>query len=99
MFVFNNFLMAVAQLVEFLLVAYMWIVIGRAVISWVSADPANPIVRFLYEVTEPLLKRIRRYLPVNMGSIDFSPMILILVIMFLQNFLVPTLKRLAMGLG
>ena len=99
MFVFNNFLMALAQLVEFLLVAYMWIVIGRAVISWVNADPSNPIVRFLYEVTEPLLRRIRRLLPVSMGNIDFSPMILILAIMFLQNFLVPTLKRLAMGLG
>ena len=99
MFVFNNFMMAIAQLVEFLLVAYMWIVIGRAVISWVNADPSNPIVRFLYEVTEPLLRRIRRLLPVNMGSIDFSPMILILAIMFLQNFLVPTLKRLAMGMG
>ena len=99
MFVFNNFMMAIAQLVEFLLVAYMWIVIGRAVISWVNADPSNPIVRFLYEVTEPLLRRIRRLLPVSMGNIDFSPMILILAIMFLQNFLVPTLKRLAMGLG
>ena len=99
MFVFNNFMMAIAQLVEFLLVAYMWIVIGRAVISWVNADPSNPIVRFLYEVTEPLLRRIRRLLPLSMGNIDFSPMILILAIMFLQNFLVPTLKRLAMGLG
>ena len=99
MFVFNNFMMAIAQLVEFLLVAYMWIVIGRAVISWVNADPSNPIVRFLYEVTEPLLRRIRRLLPVSMGNIDFSPMILILAIMFLQNFLVPTLKRLAMGMG
>lgn len=99
MFVFNNFMMAIAQLVEFLLVAYMWIVIGRAVISWVNADPSNPIVRFLYEVTEPLLRRIRRLLPLSMGSIDFSPMILILAIMFLQNFLVPTLKRLAMGMG
>ncbi len=99
MFVFNNFMLAIAQLVEFLLVAYMWIVIGRAVISWVNADPSNPIVRFLYEVTEPLLRRIRRLLPVSMGNIDFSPMILILAIMFLQNFLVPTLKRLAMGMG
>ena len=99
MFVFNNFMMAIAQLVEFLLMAYMWIVIGRAVISWVNADPTNPIVRFLYEVTEPLLRRIRRLLPVSMGNIDFSPMILILAIMFLQNFLVPTLKRLAMGMG
>lgn len=99
MFVVNNFLMAIAQLVDFLLTAYMWIIIGRAVISWVNADPYNPIVRFLYNVTEPLLSRIRRLLPMNMGGIDFSPLILIMAIMFLQSFLVPTLKQLAMGMG
>lgn len=99
MFVVNNFMSAIAQLLDFLLTAYMWIIIGRAVISWVNADPYNPIVRFLYEVTEPLLSRIRRWLPINMGSIDFSPMILILVIMFLQNFLVQTLRQVAMRMG
>ncbi len=99
MFVVNNFMMAIAQLLDFLLTAYMWIIIGRAVISWVNADPYNPIVRFLYDVTEPLLSRIRRFLPINMGGIDFSPMILIMAIMFLQSFLVPTLKQLAMGMG
>lgn len=99
MFVVNNFLMAVAGLVDFLLTAYMWIIIGRAIISWVNADPYNPIVRFLYEATEPLLGRIRRMLPVSMGGIDFSPIILIAGIMFLQSFLVPTLKHLAMGMG
>ncbi len=95
MFVVNNFVGAIAQLIDFLLTAYMWIIIGRAVISWVNADPYNPIVRFLYNVTEPLLSRIRQKLPMNMGGIDFSPMILILAIMFLQSFLVPTLKELA----
>ncbi len=99
MFVVNNFIGAIAQLVDFLLTAYMWIIIGRAVISWVNADPRNPIVRFLYEVTEPLLSRIRRFLPMSMGGIDFSPMILIMAIMFLQSFLVPTLKQLSMGMG
>ena len=99
MFVVNNFMMAIAQLIDFLLTAYMWIIIGRAVISWVNADPHNPIVRFLYEVTEPLLSRIRRLLPMSMGGIDFSPIILIMGIMFLQSFLVPTLKQLAMGMG
>ena len=99
MFVVNNFMMAIAQLIDFLLTAYMWIIIGRAVISWVNADPYNPIVRFLYDVTEPLLSRIRRLLPMSMGGIDFSPIILIMVIMFLQSFLVPTLKQLAMGMG
>ncbi len=99
MFVVNNFMMAIAQLIDFLLTAYMWIIIGRAVISWVNADPHNPIVRFLYEATEPLLSRIRRLIPMSMGGIDFSPLILIMAIMFLQSFLVPTLKQLAMGTG
>jgi YggT family protein len=99
MFVVNNFLMAVAQLLDFVLSAYMWIIIGRAVISWVNADPHNPIVRFLYEVTEPLLSRIRRLLPISFGGIDFSPMILILGIMFLQSFLVQTLKQIAVHMG
>ena len=96
MFVVNNFIMAIAQLIDFLLTAYMWVIIGRAVISWVNADPYNPIVRFLYEATEPLLSRIRRLIPMSMGGIDFSPIILIMAIMFLQSFLVPTLKQMAM---
>ena len=99
MFVVNNFMMALAGLIDFLLTAYMWVIIGRAIISWVNADPYNPIVRFLYEATEPLLSRIRRILPLSMGGIDFSPMILIMVIMFLQSFLVPTMKQIAMGMG
>lgn len=96
MFVVNNFMLAIAQLIDFVLTAYMWIIIGRAVISWVNADPYNPIVRFLFEATEPVLSRIRRMLPMSMGGIDFSPMILILAIMFVQSFLVQSLKQLAM---
>jgi YggT family protein len=99
MFVVNNFMMALANLLDILLTAYIWILIGRAVISWVNADPRNPIVRFLYEVTEPVLSRIRKALPISMGGIDFSPMILIMIIMFLQSFLVPTLKQMAMRIG
>jgi YggT family protein len=91
-------MMAIAQLLDFVLTAYMWIIIGRAVISWVNADPHNPIVRFLYEATEPALSRIRRYLPISFGGIDFSPMILIIGIMFLQSFVVQTLKQIAMGI-
>jgi len=99
MFVVNNFLMSIAQLLDFLLTAYMWIIIGRVVISWVNADPYNPIVRFLYEATEPVLGRIRKLLPLSFGGIDFSPMILILAIMFVQSFLIQTLKQLAVGMG
>jgi len=99
MFVFNNFLGALALLVDLLLSAYIWVIIGRAVISWVNADPYNPIVRFLYEVTEPLLARIRRMVPILGGSLDLSPMILIIIIFFLRSFIVPTLQQLAVNIG
>ena len=99
MFILSNFLNALATIIDFILMAYMWIIIGRAIISWVNADPYNPIVRFLYEVTEPVLSRIRRVLPVFGGGIDFSPMILILAIIFLRQFIVPTLHQIARSLG
>lgn len=97
MFMLGNFIMALAKLINFVLSAYIWVVIARAVISWVNPDPYNPIVRFLRQVTDPLLTHIRRYVPI-MGGMDLSPMILILIIIFLQSFLVPTLQQLAMHL-
>ncbi len=97
MFLLSNFLLAVAKLINFALSAYVWIVIARAVISWVNADPYNPIVRFLIQVTDPLLNRIRRFLP-SMGGFDLSPMLLIMAIIFLQSFLVPTLQQIALSL-
>ncbi|RUM34569.1 MAG: YggT family protein [Desulfobulbus sp.] len=97
MFMLGNFILALAKLVNMALSAYIWIVIGRAVISWVNADPYNPIVRFLVRATDPVLLRIRRFLP-PMGGLDLSPMILIFGIVFLQSFLVPTLMRIGMSL-
>jgi YggT family protein len=77
----------------------MWIIVARAILSWVNPDPYNPIVRFLYGATEPVLLTIRRRLPINFGGIDFSPMIVILAIVFLDNFLVNTLAQLSIRLG
>jgi len=99
MFILSNFLNSIATLIDFILSAYMWIVIGRAVISWVNPDPYNPIVRFLREVTDPVLDRIRRFIPLFGGGIDFTPMILILLILFLRSFLVPTLHHMAATFG
>src|SRR5271169_4419029 len=96
MFFFAFFLRALADILHIALNTYMYIVIARAILSWVSPDPYNPIVRFLYNVTEPVLYRIRRLLPFDMGGIDFTPMILILLLIFLDQFAVPTLTRLAM---
>ena len=98
MFIFSNFLSALASVINVVLSVYIWVILGRVIISWVNADPYNPIVRFLHEITEPPLRTIRRYLPV-VGGFDFSPMLLILAIIFLQSFLVPTLQQLARAIG
>ena len=95
MFVFANFLDALATVIAYVLQIYSWIVIARVVISWVNADPYNPIVRAIYSMTEPVLYRIRRALPVVAGGIDFSPIVVFIGIMFLQSFLVQTLRQLA----
>jgi len=99
MFVISNFLVAVAKILDMGLSLYMWIIIGRAVISWVNPDPYNPIVRILNSITEPVLYPIRRRMPVHFGGIDFSPILVIFAIFFLQTFLVQSLIQLAARLG
>lgn len=98
MFILANLLIAVAQVLDYLLWAYMWIVVTRAVISWVNPDPYNPVVRFLYGATEPVLYRLRRALPLYGGGIDFSPILVFVAIIFLQRFLVQSLYDLARSL-
>jgi len=96
MFVIGNLIAALARVIEVVLTIYTWIIIAQAVLSWVNPDPYNPIVRFLYRVTEPVLAPIRRLLPTRGMGIDFSPLIAILVIYFLQMFLVKTMIQLAL---
>ena len=95
MFVFSNLLIAVAQVLDYVLWAYMWILIGRVIVSWVNADYNNPIVRFLHAATEPVLRPVRRRLPVFAGGFDLSPIAVWLAVMFLQRFLVRSLYELA----
>jgi YggT family protein len=99
MFLFGYLLTAVANLVNLVLVVYMWIIIARALISWVNPDPYNPIVRFLYRVTEPVLRPIRHRLPMMAMGLDLSPMVVLLGLYFLQSFLVPVLYRIAAEIG
>ncbi len=91
----GNLIIFVANVIDIGLLIYMWIIIIRALISWVSPDPYNPIVRFLYRVTEPVLRPVRRILPIGGMGIDFSPLIVILVIYVLRIFLVRMLIQLA----
>jgi len=95
MFVMSNFIIAIARVIEIVLTVYMWIIVIRALISWVNPDPYNKLVIFLYRVTEPVLRPIRRIIPRHNLPIDFSPLIVLLVILFLQYFLVQTIIDLA----
>lgn len=95
MFVLGNFIVALAKIIDIALTIYMWIIVFRALISWVNPDPYNQIVVFLYRITEPVLRPIRRILPLRNVGIDISPIIVILVIIFLQYFLVETMIQLA----
>ena len=95
MFIAGNLLNALATILDIALTAYMWIIIIRAIVSWVNPDPWNPIVQFLYRATDPVLRPIQRMLPMRGWVIDFSPLVAILAIIFIQKFLVASLSELA----
>ncbi len=98
MFVFSNLLTAIAKILDVVLVIFMWIVIARAILSWVNPDPYNPIVRFIHNITEPILYQVRKRIPLNFGGMDFSPILVILAVIFLQRFVVQSLFELALTL-
>jgi len=97
MFIVANLLLAFARITDILLTLYTFIIIGRAIISWVNPDPYNPIVSFLYRATEPILYRVRALLP-DLGGIDLSPLVVLLVVQFLQRFAVTSVLDLAWSL-
>ena len=98
MFIIVNLLDAIAIIIHYVLTIYMWLIIARALISWVNPDPYNPIVNFLNQVTEPVLYQIRRYLPFRNMAIDFAPIIAFIIIIFLDRFLVGTIQDLVLRL-
>lgn len=103
MFVLRNTLLAVSAVLDMALDFYVLVLIVRVVISWVSPDPYNPIVQFLYSVTEPVLSRARRFmygtLRVPMSGIDFSPLLVIFLVYFIKLALVASLRDLALSFG
>lgn len=95
MFIVGNLILAIANILNIILEVYQWIIIIAAIISWVNADPYNPIVRFLYSVTDPVLRPIRRIIGGRLGPFDISPIIVILAIIFIQKFLIGSLIEMA----
>lgn len=96
--IIGYFFLAISNVLVVVLNLFMIIIIARAVLSWVSPDPYNPIVRFIHNVTEPVLHPIRQKIPVNFGGIDFSPIIVLLAIIFLKTFLVQSFEFLGRSL-
>src|SRR5512145_1804885 len=98
MFVMSNMLQGLATVLDYVLWLYMWVIIARALISWVNPDPWNPIVQFLNRATEPVLAPIRRWIGSRMG-IDLSPIVAIMIITFLQIAVVQSLKEFALKMN
>ncbi len=88
--ILGNFLISLSRVVDIVLTITYWLILFRAILSWVSPDPFNPIVQSLYRLTEPILEPLRRLIPPR--GLDFSPIIAFLIIIFLQSFLVATLR-------
>ena len=99
MIAMRHLLEALATVLSWGLDIYMWLIIARAILSWVNPDPYNPIVRFLYNVTEPVLSYLRRRLPMVYAGLDLTPLVVLAVILFLKVFLVQTLFDYARMIG
>ena len=99
MFILGNLVQASAVILDYAITFFWWLVIIRALLSWVSPDPYNPIVQFIEKATEPLLAPFRSLLPAHRIGIDLSPLFAILFLYFLKLFLVKTLLGLAFRLS
>lgn len=87
----GNFIIALGKVLELVLDVYMWVIVIRALLSWVNPDPYNPIVRMLHKLTEPVLKPLRSLIPSGSIGLDFSPFLVILGIIFIRSFLITSL--------
>ena len=91
-------LIKLISLVSWLLGIYIWVVIIRAVLSWVHPDPYNPVVRFITNLVDPVTYRLSRIIPTRVGMVDLSPLILIVIIQLIQSYVLPVLISSLVGL-
>jgi len=99
MFILGNILTGIAEVLEVVLTIYIWVIVIRALISWVNPDPYNPIVQILQKMTEPVLRPLRKLVPAYRIGLDLSPLIAILIIIFLRAALIKTLYRLGLSMS
>jgi len=96
---YTSLIVWIAGTLSAILQLYFYVVIASAILSWIEPNPYNPIVRFIYAVTEPVFDWVRRHLPVFFAGIDFSPWIVIIAISFIQQWLLPNITRALVGSG
>jgi len=93
----TGLMIPIARIVDIILEIYLWIIVVRAILSWVRPNPFNPVVRFIYALVDPISFRIAKIIPTRIGMVDIAPLILIIMVMVLQKFLVEMLYRIGMG--
>lgn len=93
--ILRELFLSLAGLVDLVFTIYIFMIIARALMSWVNPDPYNPVVRFIYRATEPVLGRVARLIPLHFGGIDFTPVIILLALSFCQRMLVVILHSIA----
>ena len=99
MILFANFLRASANIIHVVLMIYVWIVIIRAVLSWVNIPSLHQVAIILYYLTEPVMRPFRRIIPPQrMGGLDITPIIVILLILFVDSFIVKSISLYAQQL-
>ncbi|MDD3801743.1 MAG: YggT family protein [Desulfuromonas sp.] len=93
--ILRELFLALAGLVDLAFTLFILLIVARAVLSWVNPDPYNPLVRFIHRATDPVLYRVQRWIPLQFGGIDFSPLVLLLALSFAQRLLHALLVQLA----
>lgn len=99
MFVITNILLALVAIVHTFLTVYSFIVIASVIISWVNPDPRNPVVRILRLLTEPVYEKIRNKTNFNFPFLDIAPTLVILVLFFIKDGILPSIAQFAAMLG
>lgn len=91
MIALGNFMQAIAGVLHSVIFIFYWLLLAQVILSWVSPDPRNPIVSFIYQVTEPILRKVRAKVP-PVGMLDISPIVVFLFLYFIDSFLVNSLR-------
>ncbi len=98
MFVFGELLSSLAMLMGMIFKLVYFVLVVRMLLSWVNPDPYNQMVRIIYRVTEPILAPFRRIIP-PMGMVDISPIVVFLLLSFIEKFVVGVLLQLSSRIG